>query len=390
LIKTALITAPGRGGEIIFRRPLLERLMLNCERAGIRRFFIQASPEEHGRVSRQLGRFADRQGVTIVGAFDELVQAPSGLEPSEPCVRLDGNLVLSTWSLERIFDRCGKDPRTLTETLSADSERGGMVLTGPLASLVRTDAAGAPVSRTARDLPFALNGRPEDRDEAEVRLGRTLKLESEGRDAPFARYLDRHLSWRISIRLARTGIRANHVTIANTALGLVSACMFASASYWIRLLASLLFLFSIVVDGVDGELARLTMTESKFGGLLDTITDNVVHVAMFAGILWGCYRVSGSIAYIYLIPILLGGFGLCAIATYRAMHVDGKEAERWLSMVDRVSGRDFAYLLVVLAAIDRLSFFAWGAAAGTYVFALILFWMTHKRLKRGEAGTEGA
>ena len=69
--------------------------------------------------------------------------------------------------------------------------------------------------------------------------------------------------------------------------------MFASPSYWIRLLGALLFLFSITVDGVDGELARLTMSETKFGGNLDLITDNIVHVAIFAGIFWGCYRMSG-------------------------------------------------------------------------------------------------
>jgi phosphatidylglycerophosphate synthase len=368
----------------------LERLMLNCERAGIRRFFIQASCEERARLSHELGQFADSRAITVVGTFDELFKRPLGLDPSEPCVRLDGNLVLSTWYLAQILEQCGQRPETLTGTLSADSERGGSVLTGPLADLVRFDGVRASAKDTAHHLPFALNGRPEDRREAEIRLGRALKAESASRDAPLARYLDRHLSWRISIRLARTPIKPNHVTLANTALGLMSACMFASTSYWVRLLASLLFLFSIIVDGVDGELARLTMTESKFGGVLDTVTDNVVHVAMFAGILWGCYRVSGSIAYLYLIPIVLGGFGLCALATYRAMQVDGEAAESWLSLVDRVSGRDFAYLLVVLAAIDRLSFFAWGTAGGTYIFALVLFWMTRRRLQHSAAGTEEA
>src|SRR5580700_12071836 len=79
----------------------------------------------------------------------------------------------------------------------------------------------------------------------------------------------------------------------------------------LRVLGSLLFLFSITVDGVDGELARLTMSETKFGGMLDVITDNIVHVAVFSGIFWGCYRNSGSSSYVYLIPVVLGGFALC-------------------------------------------------------------------------------
>ncbi|HVN28621.1 MAG TPA: CDP-alcohol phosphatidyltransferase family protein, partial [Candidatus Binataceae bacterium] len=147
----------------------------------------------------------------------------------------------------------------------------------------------------------------------------------------------------------------------------------------LRVLGSLLFLFSITVDGVDGELARLTMSETKFGGMLDIITDNIVHVGVFAGIFWGCYRNSGSEWFIYLIPVVLGGFALCALATYLALSIGEKEAEEWLGKIDRISGRDFAYLLVILATVNRLGFFAWGAAFGTYVFAAILMWATWRR-----------
>lgn len=391
MIETALISVPARGAERIFRRPLLERLILNCERAGVKRFYIQTSTDDRKHVLGSLGCFADDRHVSIVKSFEELLRGPFGVDPSEPCVRLSGNLVLSTWHLHRILARNPGRTGPVVSTLSADCERGGSISTGPLAELVRADQGRAAVMHPEASLPFALNGRPEDRTEAEVRLARALKQETAQKDAPLARYIDRNLSWRISLRLAQTSITPNQVTISNTMVGLASAWMFASASYWVRLVASLLFLFSITVDGVDGELARLTMTESRFGGLLDMITDNVVHVAMFAGILVGLYRTSASNAYIYLIPILLGGFGMCALATYVAFQARGKEAEKWLSQVDRVSGRDFAYLLVVLAAVNRLNYFAWGAAFGTYVFAFVLLWMNHRRwgTGTGEAGEGG-
>jgi phosphatidylglycerophosphate synthase len=152
--------------------------------------------------------------------------------------------------------------------------------------------------------------------------------------------------------------------------------MFSIPNYWVRLLAATFFLLSITIDGVDGELARLKMTESKFGGALDVVTDNVVHVAVFVGLLAGCYRVEHSHAYLYLIPILLGGFAACTYATWRAFEFKGAQAAAWLDKVDRWSGRDFAYLLVVLATINRLEYFAWGTAFGTYVFAAVLIWLT--------------
>ena len=266
-----------------------------------------------------MGRFAGDRHISIVDSFDELLRGPFGLDPSEPCVRLSGNLVFATSHLNRIIEKDGGRTGPVMNTISADYERGGSIATGPLAELIRIDQNRALVMNTASYLPFALNGRVEDRDEAEDRLARALKDDTAQTDAPLARYIDRNLSWRISKGLARTSITPNQVTIANTLVGLISAWMFASPSYWMRLLGSLLFLFSIMVDGVDGELARLTMSETKFGGMLDVTTDNIVHVAIFAGIFFGCYRNSGSSSYLYLIPVVLGGFALCGLATYLAL-----------------------------------------------------------------------
>jgi phosphatidylglycerophosphate synthase len=326
-----------------------------------------------------MGRFASDRRVSIVDSFDELLRGPFGLDPSEPCVRLSGNLVFATSHLNGIIEQNGGRTGPVMNTVSADYERGGSIATGPLAELIRADQNRASVMHTASYLPFALNGRVEDRAEAEDRLARSLKQETAETDAPLARYLDRNLSWRLSKRLAQTSITPNQVTICNTMVGLTSAWMFASTSYWMRLLGSLLFLFSIMVDGVDGELARLTMSETKFGGMLDVTTDNIVHVAVFAGIFLGCYRQSASPWYIYLIPIMIGGFALCILGTYLALSINEKGAEQWLGQIDRISGRDFAYLLVLLALINKLGFFAWGASFGTYVFAFILMWATYRR-----------
>ena len=389
MIDTVLISASSRASETIFGRPLLERLILMCERAGMKRFFIER-PQGRGEQLRDaLGSFRTSPNIELVDSLNQVLEQPFGMAREQPCLALSGNMVFARSQLNQMLAMQAEQPSRVIRVPSAGGDGTAVFATGPLGDLLSEIATRTRNGTSSGYLPYVLDGRPEDGREAELRLARSVRLETTDSDGLLARLFDRKISWRISYRLAYTPITPNQVTLFNTGLGLLSAWMFSVPGYWIRLLGSLVFLLIVTIDGVDGELARLRMTESEWGGKLDVITDNIVHIVLFIGLMIGCYRASGSAAYFYLLPLLLGGFVLSAISVNRAFKA-GAAGEEWIKQVDRIAGRDFAYLLVVLAAINQLEFFAWGTAFGTYVFAFGMWWFTNRHARNAATASRSS
>ncbi len=89
----------------------------------------------------------------------------------------------------------------------------------------------------------------------------------------------------------RMHIRPNHVTLIGLLLVIFTGISFAKGNYGMGLLAGWLMTF---LDTVDGKLARVTVTSSKFGHYFDHIID-LVHPPVWY-ILWGLGLTAGQLA----------------------------------------------------------------------------------------------
>ncbi|MFD1719141.1 phosphatidylinositol phosphate synthase [Georgenia deserti] len=133
--------------------------------------------------------------------------------------------------------------------------------------------------------------------------------------------------------LVRLGISPDAVTVAGTALTVAAALSLLPTGH---LLAGALTLGALVVlDNLDGQMARLTGRESDWGAFLDSTMDRFADAAIFAGVgIWALRHVDGAAgdvtAALALSCLVLGSIVPYAKARAASlgMTADGGLAER--------------------------------------------------------------
>lgn len=118
---------------------------------------------------------------------------------------------------------------------------------------------------------------PRDHRRTSRRLYRRL---GKARDGMVAARLNRHLSQRVvtpGLLWLAPGITANQVTLIAFTVALAAAAALALGA---PLLGAVLVQLSSVLDGSDGEVARLKGTGSRYGGYLDASLDRVADGAI--------------------------------------------------------------------------------------------------------------
>jgi phosphatidylglycerophosphate synthase len=99
-------------------------------------------------------------------------------------------------------------------------------------------------------------------------------------DGIVSRYLNRPLSRPAARALRGTPLTPNSVTAFTLVLAVATGLMIAAG--W-NIAGGILIQAVSVIDGVDGEIARLKAQATRFGGVFDAVTDRYADAVMLAG-----------------------------------------------------------------------------------------------------------
>jgi len=134
-------------------------------------------------------------------------------------------------------------------------------------------------------------------------------------DGFVARHLNRHISLFLSKRVVSTPLTPNMVSTVTLLLGMLAGVCVARGGYLPILVGATLWQLNSVLDGVDGELARVRFEHSRLGQWLDTISDDLSNVVFWGALGFG----AASLPYGRILSLsgYVAAFGnVCLAATY--------------------------------------------------------------------------
>src|SRR5258705_314146 len=296
--------------------PILLRTIFAAQKAGATRIMVVAETTIRRKVQRALF-FTGRLPKSV--EWIEAAAAPSHFHrllltfnkaSNERLVLIDGNRTYHP-SLLRKAAEWNNERSALA--LASDDELAG-IFALPV-EMIRDFAERCPTQAgTLKELQASLTERhsvvsmpvaedqwqrvntPEDCQAAERKLDRWLVKPTDG---IYAR-LNRRISIPISRQIIKFPITPNMVSIFTLGVGFACAAYFAFGGHWKTLFGAVCCLCASILDGCDGEVARLKLLESDFGCWLETMCDYLFYLFLFIGMTIGLWRNSGSNTFLAL------------------------------------------------------------------------------------------
>ena len=168
-------------------------------------------------------------------------------------------------------------------------------------------------------------------------------------DGIISRYINRKISLRISRRLCNTSLTPNDISLMSFLLSILAAILFLFTDYIHLALAGIITQASSIIDGCDGEIARLKFQASPFGAWLDTVLDRYADIAIAASIAYA-YSMLYGILISWIVAILaISGFILSSYSRKEYAIRYGKQISP--DKIGYLGRRDIRLFIIFIGAI---------------------------------------
>lgn len=172
-----------------------------------------------------------------------------------------------------------------------NSESYGQAIDLILVALVRAAVFVAPASLLSA--PYIRSSDEVEKKKIQAEIDKLniahlrLRMANRANDGFYSVFILRKFSKLLTWAAVRLKMTPNQVTLISFAIGLISAFEFSRGDFWSIFIGAVLLQLSIIVDCVDGELARYTRQFSQLGAWLDAITDRIKEYLVFFGLAYG-------------------------------------------------------------------------------------------------------
>jgi phosphatidylglycerophosphate synthase len=153
-----------------------------------------------------------------------------------------------------------------------------------------------------------------------------------------------------------TNIVPNHMTTLGLIIGLLASVVtiYATAtSLWLLAVGGILYQMSSMLDGCDGEIARLKFKHSDTGEWYDTVSDDVINLFYQVAVGYALFQITGSAIWFHLsIATFIIGW-IVAGALYRKLLAQGNGTH--LAIDFGLNGENLSYLAKFCARVEFIA-----------------------------------
>jgi len=403
--------------------PMIVRGIMTLAQAGIKSCTLLIARTQRDRIERFLTRYRESQLPKIeILHYEE----PYGVGPDivrrigagidERCLLINANLIFESDLIEVIRNtsldengivlcREGAHPLPIYEvsrsswmSLESFTSARSRSIESCLHHIIETSSTR--LATKPADTNTFLIKHQRDRAVAEKSLAEVIRHRVDG---PIARHINKRFSLPASLVMAKLWISPNTITAINIIIGVFSGVFVADGHrYDVILFGAILFQLASIVDGCDGEVAKLTFRGSKFGQYADTLCDNLSLASFLIGLIAGYWRHTHSpvafvvgailisttmIIFFWMIRYLKKNTRSASFVTFDRQYLQKLEEQpRWLLVLIKYGKytlkKDvFSFMFLCFAVAGVLYLWMFIAALGTTVGAIVLTYLGIRELR---------